>query len=299
MIMDKILEALKKMLPENQINEVADAIKGMLKQGKVDIEKEYNSRLEEAYSELAKELTEAEKTAENGYEEAYRIIGDLRGRLDIQGQEYQSALEEGYEEAYQMLKSEREKGGKIEVDMYEEYDNKLNQMKSYIVDKVDEFLQLKGSEIYEQARRDVLSDPRLAEHKVTLDKIINITSDYISDDNMNAISGKKLEEAQKTLDEQKGQIKILEARSIRLSTENTKLNESVRYAQDVISEQKKFAVNSRKENMISEQKERTQKAKNVTGRGQTSTEDIVTENAHTPSHDMEQLLILSGVKKAR
>lgn len=297
--MDKILEALKKMLPENQINEVADAIKGMLKQAKVDVEKEYNSRLEEAYSELAKELTEAEKTAENGYEEAYRIIGDLRGRLDIQGQEYQSALEEGYEEAYQMLKSEREKGGKIEVDMYEEYDNKLNQMKSYIVDKVDEFLQLKGSEIYEQARRDVLSDPRLAEHKVTLDKIINITSDYISDDNMNAISGKKLEEAQKTLDEQKGQIKILEARSIRLSTENTKLNESVRYAQDVISEQKKFAVNSRKENMISEQKERTQKAKNVTGRGQTSTEDIVTENAHTPSHDMEQLLILSGVKKAR
>jgi len=297
--MDKILEALKKMLPENQINEVADAIKGMLKQAKVDVEKEYNSRLEEAYSELAKELTEAEKTAENGYEEAYRIIGDLRSRLDIQGQEYQSALEEGYEEAYQMLKSEREKGGKIEVDMYEEYDNKLNQMKSYIVDKVDEFLQLKGSEIYEQARRDVLSDPRLAEHKVTLDKIINITSDYISDDNMNAISGKKLEEAQKTLDEQKGQIKILEARSIRLSTENTKLNESVRYAQDVINEQKKFAVNSRKENMISEQKERTQKAKNVTGRGQTSTEEIVTENAHTPSHDMEQLLILSGVKKAR
>lgn len=297
--MDKILEALKKMLPENQINEVADAIKGMLKQAKVDVEKEYNSRLEEAYSELAKELTEAEKTAENGYEEAYRIIGDLRGRLDIQGQEYQSALEEGYEEAYQMLKSEREKGSKIEVDMYEEYDNKLNQMKSYIVDKVDEFLQLKGSEIYEQARRDVLSDPRLAEHKVTLDKIINITSDYISDDNMNAISGKKLEEAQKTLDEQKGQIKILEARSIRLSTENTKLNESVRYAQDVINEQKKFAVNSRKENMISEQKERTQKAKNVTGRGQTSTEEIVTENAHTPSHDMEQLLILSGVKKAR
>jgi len=52
--------------------------------------------------------------------------------------------------------------------MYEEYDNKLNQMKSYIVDKVDEFLQLKGSEIYEQARRDVLSDPRLAEHKVNL-----------------------------------------------------------------------------------------------------------------------------------
>lgn len=297
--MDKILEALKKMLPENQINEVAEAIDGMLKQAKADLEKEYNSRLEEAYSELAKELTEAEKTAETGYEEAYKIISDLRTRLDIQGQEYQSAIEEGYEEAYQMLKAEKEKNGKLEVDMYEEYDNKLNQMKSYIVDKVDQFLQLKGTEIYEQARRDVLADPRLAEHKVALDKIINITSDYLSDDSVNTVNSGKLEEAQKTIDEQKGQIKILEARSIRLSTENTKLNEAMRQAQDVISEQRKVAVNSKKESVISEQKERVQKAKNVTGRGQTSTEEIVTENANTSNHDMDQLLILSGVKKAQ
>lgn len=297
--MDKILEALKKMLPENQINEVAEAIDGMLKQAKADLEKEYNSRLEEAYSELAKELTEAEKTAETGYEEAYKIISDLRTRLDIQGQEYQSAIEEGYEEAYQMLKAEKEKNGKLEVDMYEEYDNKLNQMKSYIVDKVDEFLQLKGTEIYEQARRDVLADPRLAEHKVALDKIINITSDYLSDDSVNTVNSGKLEEAQKTIDEQKGQIKILEARSIRLSTENTKLNEAMRQAQEVISEQRKVAVNSKKESVISEQKERVQKAKNVTGRGQTSTEEIVTENANTSNHDMDQLLILSGVKKAQ
>lgn len=297
--MDKILEALKKMLPENQINEVAEAINDMLKQSKADLESEYNSRLEEAYSELAKELTEAEKTAENGYEEAYKIISDLRTRLDVQGQEYQSALEEGYEEAYQMLKAEKEKNSKIEVDMYEEYDNKLNQMKSYIVDKVDEFLQLKGTEIYEQARRDVLADPRLAEHKVALDKIVNITSDYLSDDSSNSATSNKLEEAKKLIDEQKGQIKILEARSIRLSTENTKLNEAVRQAQDVISEQKKVVVNSKKENVISEQKERVQKAKNVTGRGQTSTEEIVTENANTSNNDMDQLLILSGVKKAQ
>lgn len=297
--MDKILEALKKMLPEDQINEVAEAINGMLKQAKGDLEKEYNSRLEEAYSELAKELTEAEKTAETGYEEAYKIISDLRTRLDLQGQEYQSALEEGYEEAYQMLKAEKEKTSKIEVDMYEEYDNKLNQMKSYIVDKVDEFLQLKGTEIYEQARRDVLADPRLAEHKVALDKIINIASDYLSDDSANAVSSGKLEEAQKVIDEQKGQIKILEARSIRLSTENTKLNEAVRQAQDVISEHKKVVVNSKKESVISEQKERVQKAKNVTGRGQTSTEEIVTESANTSNNDIDQLLILSGVKKAQ
>lgn len=297
--MDKILEALKKMLPENQINEVAEAIDGMLKQAKADLENEYNSRLEEAYSELAKELSEAEKTAETGYEEAYKIISDLRTRLDLQGQEYQTALEEGYEEAYQMLKSEKEKNGKLEVDMYEEYDNKLNQMKSYIVDKVDEFLQLKGTEIYEQARRDVLADPRLAEHKVTLDKIINITSDYLSDDTVSSASSSKLEEAQKLIDEQKGQIKILEARSIRLSTENTKLNETVRQAQEVINEQKKVVATSKKESLITEQKERVQKAKNVTGRGQTSTEEIVTENANTSNHDMDQLLILSGVKKAQ
>lgn len=225
--MDKITEALKKLLPESEINEVAAAVKEMLEQAKAGLETEYNQKLEEAYAELTSELSTAEKTAEKGYEEAYAIIGDLRNRLELQGEEYKSALEEGYEEAYQMLKTERDKNQQLEVEMYEEYDKKLAEMKEYIVDKVDQFLQFKGQEIYEQAKRDVLNDPRMAEHKVTLDKIIDLTSNYLSDEDFAAVSSSKLDEVNKSVEEMKGQLRIMEARNIRLSTENTKLNEAV------------------------------------------------------------------------
>jgi HD-GYP domain-containing protein (c-di-GMP phosphodiesterase class II) len=214
--MRKIVEALKNLLPENEINEVADAINGLLEEAKQNLEAEYNQKLEEAYAELTSELAESEKIAEKGYEEAYSIIGDLRSRLEIQGQEYKNALEEGYEEAYQMLKSERNKNQNLEVEMYEEYDKKLSEMKEYIVDKVDQFLQVKGSEIYEQARRDVMTDPRMAEHKVALDKIVNIASNYLSDDEFSGINTDKLEQTSKQLEQVKGQIRILEARNIRI-----------------------------------------------------------------------------------
>ena len=146
--MQKIMEAIKKLLPESDVKEVSSAIGEMLEQAKTNLEKEYNEKLEEAYTELSGELKGAEKTAEKGYEEAYAIIADLRNRLEVQGEEYKQALEEGYEEAYQMLKNERSKNNGIEVELYEEYDKKLLEMKEYIVDKVDQFLQVKGHDIY-------------------------------------------------------------------------------------------------------------------------------------------------------
>lgn len=298
--MDKIVEALKKLLPESEINEVASTVNDMLEQAKANLEAEYNQKLEEAYAELSSELVTAEKTAEQGYEEAYAIIGDLRNRLEVQGEEYKNALEEGYEEAYQMLKAERSKNESLEVEMYEEYDKKLAEMKEYIVDKVDQFLQFKGQDIYEQARRDVMNDPRMAEHKVTLDKIIDLTSDYLSDEGINAVSSSKLEEATKAIDEMKGQLRIMEARNIRLSNENTKLNESVRQAQQLISESRKAVTKSKKAEVVTEQNERTTKAKNVTGRGQTTENDgVVISEYAAPTEAQDQLLVLSGLKKAQ
>lgn len=297
--MDKIVEALRKLLPESEISEVATAVKDMLESVKSDLEVEYNEKLEEAYAELSSELATAEQTAEKGYEEAYAIIGDLRNRLEIQGEEYKAALEEGYEEAYQMLKQERDKNQQLEVEMYEEYDKKLAEMKEYIVDKVDQFLQFKGNEIYEQARRDVMNDPRMAEHKVTLDKIIDLTSNYLSDEGINAVSSTKLEEATKSIEEMKGQLRIMEARNIRLSTENTKLNEAVRQAQEVITESRKVAAKDKKSAVINEQKERTEKASNVTGRGKVATESEVLSEYAAPASDidMNETLVLSGLKK--
>ena len=296
--MEKIIDALKKLLPESEIQEVSTAVKDMLEQAKTNLEAEFNTKLEEAYAELSSELVTAEKTAQQGYEEAYAIIGDLRNRLEVQGEEYKAALEEGYEEAYQMLKAEKDKNQQLEVEMYEEYDNKLAEMKEYIVDKVDQFLQFKGQEIYEQAKRDVLNDPRMAEHKVTLDKIVDLTSSYLSDDDFNAVSSSKLEEACKVVEEMKGQLRIMEARNIRLSTENTKLNEAVRQSQEIITENRKATKVEKKTETVNEQKERAEKSKNVTGRGKTDDGVVISEYAAPTTQD-DQMLLLAGVKKAQ
>lgn len=298
--MDKITEALKKLLPEAEVNEVAAAVTEMLEQAKASLEAEYNEKLEEAYTQFQAELTQAEKIADTGYEEAYAIIGDLKNRLEVQGDEMKAALEEGYEEAYQIIKQKEDKFQKLELEMYEDYDKKLSTMKEYIVDKVDQFLSYKGQEIYEQAKRDVLNDPRMAEHKVTLDKIIDLTSSYLSDDQFAAVSSTKLEEAVKAYEDLKGQLRVMEARNIRLSTENTKLNESVRQAQEaILTEQKKIAAKEKKAGVVTEQKERTEKAQNVTGRGHTTEDAVVISEHATPSNDLDQMLVLSGLKKSQ
>lgn len=295
--MEKIVEALKKLLPESEVNEVSSAVQGMLDQAKQDLEAEFNNKLEEAYAELSSEVAEAEKIAEQGYEEAYSIIADLRSRLEVQGEEYKSALEEGYEEAYEMLQQEKEKNQKLEVEMYEEYDKKLSEMKEYIVDKVDQFLQSKGQEIYEQAKNDIINDPRMVEHKTALDRIVDITSSYLSDEDLTAVNSNKLEEANKSLEQIKSQLRILEARNIRLSTENTKLNEAVREAKEVITESQKVVDETKKEAVVNEQNERAEKAKNVTGRGKTEDGEVISEYAGpTTDSGFDQILVLSGLK---
>jgi len=293
--MNKILNSLKNLLPADQINEVAQAVNEMLEESKKEMEAEFNKNLEEAYAQLTNELSQAEKTAYQGYNEAYQIIADLQERLSTQKAEFENTLEEGYEEAYQMILAERNSKNSVESDLYEEYDAKLKEMKEYIVDKVDEFLQVKGVEIYEQAKRDLMADPRIVEHKVALDKIVNIASDYISGDEQFFSTSGKLEEARKSVEDLKGQLRMMEARNIRLSTENTKLNESVRRASEVIGESR---VNNTKK-VISEQKERGEKAKSVSGRGQLITENVQVISESTSVNADNDLLVLSGIKKAK
>ena len=141
--------------------------------------------------------------------------------------------------------------------MYEEFNNnKLSEMKEYMVDKLDAFLQYKGEELYEAARKEIVNDPAVAEQRVVLDRVLECVSDYISDEQYTGVVNSKLTEAEKKIEDFKSQTKILEARNIRLSTENNKLNESVRKAEQVITESVK-----------EEKQERVEKAKNVQGRG--------------------------------
>ena len=300
--MDKITESLKNLIPQDQLNEVASAVKEMLSTAKEEMEQEYNSNLEEAYKQLTTDLEKAEKTAYQGYQEAYEIITDLRNRLESQKDEFDSALEEGYEEAYQMLLSERSKNKDIETSLYEEYDAKLAEMKNYIVEKVDQFLQQKGTEIYEQAKKDILSDPSLVEHKVVLSKIVDITSDYMKNEDVSFVTTNKINEATKQIEELRSQLRILEARSIRLSTENTKLNETVKKFNGMINESKvaaPVAAKTKKAQVISEQNERVEKVKNASGRGHINTDNVqVIAEYNAGNGANNELLVLSGVKKS-
>jgi len=305
---NKIVSALKKLLPEDQIHEVSEAVVAMINEAKEDMESEYNKNLEEAYSQLSGELSQAEKTAYQGYQEAYEIINDLKTRLEVQKEEFETALEEGYEEAYQMLLAERNTKATVETTLYEEYDSKLAEMKNYIVEKVDQFLQFKGAEIYEQAKRDLINDPRLIEHKVALDKIVGIAADYLSDEEKAFGTSQKLEEASKHIEELRGQLRIMEARNIRLSTDNTRLHESVRKVNNnVVNESRMAAIReaaaakpaSKKAQAITEQKERVNKVKQASGRGHVDTENVqvIAEFNDNSNGVVNELLVLSGVKK--
>lgn len=310
--MKSILEVLKNLLPEDQLKEVSSAIDGMFKEATTEIakqkESEFNKQLEEAYNELSAELKAAEHVAEQGYEEAYAIIADLRNRVEIQKEEFEKTLEEGYEEAYQMLLAERAKNSTLEVDLYEEYEKKYLDLKEQFVDMLDKFLQTKGPEIYEQARRDLVNDPRYAEHKVALDKIAEIAANYLSGEEVALATTSKLEGAYKQLEEMKGQIKVMEARNIRLARDNEKMTETVRATNNIVTE-------SRRVN----QKERVEKGKNASGRGTVVTEQetkVIAEHNQAvndkkdtnvaalvesliPGVDQETLNTLAGTAKTR
>lgn len=299
--MDKVTEALKKIVPAEHVNEVRQAVEEMLAAEAVNIKAEAQNKLNEAYEQLSQEKTQVETIAEQGYQQAYEIIGSLMRRIDEQREEFEQALEEGFEEAYQEIQREKGKNGNIEVELYEEFDKKLKEMKEFMVDKVDQFLSLQEQEVYETAKRDILSDPRVAEERVVVSKMAEMLSDYIGNDNFSAANSGKLEEAVKNMEALKGQLRIVEAKNVRLSAHNTKLNEQVREANSLLTEAAK-----------AERKVRTVKAKNASGRGQrVSADQIVTEYAaQTVAGSKEQtltegddplndLLVLSGIQESR
>jgi hypothetical protein len=265
--MNKILEALSGLLPKDKVNELTAAVSEMTDEMKKEMDAEYNTKLEEAYGELTQQLEEAEKTAEQGYQEAHGIIQDLRNRLETQRVEFEKALEEGYEEAYQMLQGVKSENGNIEHDLYEEFENRLKEMKGYMVDKIDEYLEAKTTELREQVRREVMNDPRMMEQKIALEHIVETCAGYLTDQEHTLATGARLQERVKKVEELQGQVKLLEARHIRVSTENNRLNEQLRQAGEMITE-------SRAATTKRGQKERIDETKKVQGRG----EQVIGEN---------------------
>lgn len=302
--MEKVIEALSKLLPQEQVGPVNEAVKQFLDEARKELEAEYNEKLEEAYAQVNDELKSETNKAEQGYQEAYAIIQDLRNRLSTQQIEFEQSLEEGYEEAYQMLLAERGKNENLEVELLAKYDGKLNEMKEWMVDKIDQFLQFKGKEIYEQARLDIVNDPSTAEHRTALNRIVDVVSDYITDEDYSAVTNGKIEESRRKIEELEANKKILEARNIRLSTDINRLNEQLRTAQSNINE-----------SVVAEKQERVEKAKKVTGRGNIELEQVkvIAEHQEQPKVEqpkdttlveqfdanfLKQMQVLSGLKKS-
>lgn len=299
--MNKITEALKKYLPAETLKEVESAVNEMMAEAKAELEKEFNQKLQESYEQFAEDMENAEATAEQGYEQAFSIIEDFRVRIEKQREELENQMEEGYEDAWKMLKTEQSKNEKLEVELYEEFNKKLAEMKDFFVEKIDQYLNVQNAEIYEHARRDLMNDPRMVEHKVALDKIVEIAASYFSEEEFSGTVFNKLEDAQKSAKDFKEQLHILEARNVRLSTQNNKLNEQVREMSGLITE-----------NTKNERKERTKVAGTASGRGQRVLmgEQVIPEfksNETKESNDqnliesndekMNEMLVLSGVKK--
>jgi hypothetical protein len=302
--MNKIFEALKKLLPADQVREVAQAVEEMVAEARAELEAEFNANLTRAYDQISEELQQAEAVAEEGYKQAYQIIAGQQLALENAVEEAERAAEEGYEEAWAMIKAEQTKNLSLETKVYEEYNNKLEQMFNFMVEKVDSFLTLQNAEIYEQARTNVLNDPRMVEHKVALDKILEVASQYVSEDDFAGATSAKLNDAQRNVEDLKGHLRVLEARNIRLNNLNKDLNESVRSLKNVLNE-----------NTRTERTERTRTAKNASGRGNRALgrgEQILTEHQNTNlpanrrSDDqylmendevLRDLLVLSGVEQ--
>ncbi len=300
MTVNKITEALAKMLPEEHVAEVTKAVEEMVAVRVEELETEFQAKLDEAYEQLAEERRTDESQAEAGYEQAYQIITSLMSRIDEQRDEFETALEEGYEEAFKELQAEREKNANLEVDVYKEYDSKLQEMKELMVDKIDQFLSMQEQEIYESAKRDVLADPHMLEQRVAIERVAEILSDYLGNEGVGALASSKLEESNKAIENLKGQVRMLEAKNVNLSRVNGKLGEQVREAKEMVTEATK-----------AERKERTNKKEVASGRGQrVVNEQIVAEYAAptkpsndsadlTEGHDpIRDLLVLSGLAES-
>ena len=237
--MDKLTEALKSLIPEDQLVEVSKAVEEMMAESSAKLEEEYNAKLKEAYEQLETEKTQLEEVREQGYQQAFAIIDDLQKRLETQREEFENHMEEQYEEAWKMIGESKGDKENIEVELYKEFDNKLKDMKDFMVDKVDQFLQLQNTEIYEHAKKDLLNDPRTLEHRVAFDKITDIVADRLSDEDYSHVTSSKLEESSQQIEDLKAHLRIMECKNTRLTMHNNRLNESMKEQKTLLTESKK------------------------------------------------------------
>lgn len=301
--MDKITQALKKILPAEHVSEVSSAIQEILAEKYEQLESEFQSKLDSSYTKILEEKESVVAETYRGYQQAYEIISSLMNRLDEQKNEFESTMEEGFEEAFKDVEAEKAKRKNIELELYEEYDNKLKEIKNLFVEKLDQFLSLQESEIYEAAKRDVLADPRISEQRIAVEKMAELLSDYMSVDDVAGYSAAKFEEAQKQIESLRGQVRLLESKNVNLSLRTNRLTSKLEESNKSLTEATKV-----------ERKNRMNRKENVSGRGQrvlneqqiirefenTNNSQAVNDRELSEANDpLNDLLVLSGLTESR
>ena len=272
MVTEQIMKTLVGLIPEDTAKEIEAGFNAILESAEAKIqeakEKEYNEKLTEAYAIVEKEKAEIEAIAEKGYGQALEMIQTLEKKLDTQKAELETSLKEGYEEAYQMILEERAKNDALEVKLHEEYETRFKDSYNALVEKIDQYLSIEGEKYNESVKTFMLNDPELNEKKLALDKILEVAQDYITDEDFANVTSSKIEVVTKQIEEQKSRINILEAKNVRLATENNKLNEAVGVYKAETTKLNEALEASKKAKLVTEKKETIEKARIAEGRGE-------------------------------
>ena len=260
---DRVLEVLSDLVSNESQEAVTLAVTSLLDETvaelKANYEEEYNARLEEAYAAIVDERRADRQVAIEGYQQAYSVITDLRNRLKAQETEMNSTLEEEYGKAYEKFVEEQKKHEQEIQEMYEHFNQKSQDIQSYIIDKVDEFLGEMGQEYYESVKSEAVKDPAVNKDKLAFQKILEVAAKYLTEDDLESNQDNK--EMQQQIESLELSKKQLESRNMKLLTENQKMQS---YLKDTKVLLEQYAAQ--------EKNERLDEASKVEGQGLASVE---------------------------
>ena len=192
---------------------------------------------------------EYEKNLEEGYEEAYKMVCELRNKtaeLEVANTELRARITmiEGMGPEYEAnVKQEREELGDyekklatLEVDMYTDYDNKVKEIREFIVNQVDKFLEVEWNKLCQAGEEELAAKLTAWRKALTPGEMVSLA----------VYGGAEPAETNEYLRTERRKV---EAQVMRLHVENAKLTECIQHQAVMIAEaveenKKLFAVTS-------------------------------------------------------
>lgn len=97
------------------------------------------------------------KQAQETIEQAQETILSLQTKLQSLQSEYEKTLSEGYEEAYKIIEDLRKKNSEMEVKLYSEYNQSLKTQREHMIDMVDKYIEESNKEFLKMSGKEVMA----------------------------------------------------------------------------------------------------------------------------------------------